>query len=838
MNGEVLTYGPDVDEDEAREEARKEVQRAVRQLSSAWKDMLASAYEVKQEKFGDDAAEALSFFNEDHSFIWESLGESINNDPRIKDAAPGFEMTYNVVAELVQIFGPYVYHRNPSRLVEPIKPLEFPVDAIVDPVLQYESESLSQQLEQAIIQAAGPLVQNAVNNGIPQDVAQQQAQQAVMQYPPIAALQQQLAEVNGELSKQMEYYGRMQASQRKSMAKKSAKSTMMQRILNYTPRELNLREHSRRVVDEAIIKGQGVWWTELKEFDDDDRVLVGSFYDSVDNLLIDPDVADFEDAMWVARKRSAPVWQLEQRFDLPPKSIRGTSVSNSRGRKKVAKAEGLWSSTVEQPDNYKPSNDVVVYYEIYSKMGIGSRLEGVPEEIRSKLEKFGDYCYVVICDGCDYPLNLSIDALYDKDPDDLFMDVQWPIPFHKDDSFPCTPLTFHWVPNSPWGMSHIKPGIGELKFLDFAMSHLARKIKSASVDIIGVLASAADDIKKQLETPDDGSGYKIVEIASHYGKSVAELFSVMQRPPFHGDIWNVIAAVADRLDRRLGLTELYRSGGVARSALDAKNKQESFAIRPQDMAKRVEEQSSILCRKEAMAIAWFMEGKDVAPIIGEEAAFLYDELIYKQDPIQIVREYDYQIEADSIRRPSKETEQENMAMLTQSTFNSMSQMALSTGNFEPINAFFRDLGKAYNMDTEKYNFTPPPPPPPSPEQMQLIQSQKEIAALNLQAQMQQARNLETQMRVAELQLVNKLRSSETDVVRREQLAQLDIEAGIREMEQKLADAALQRRIDMEEHEQEMKQDAEAFRVTLEANKEGGGDAKMMTNYRRDYRGYR
>lgn len=836
MNGEVLAYADrDRDEEQVRREAKQNVKNSVRQLTQAWRDMLSSAWDHKQDKFGDDAEEAMGFFNEDHSFIWEAMGERVG-DPKVKESNPGFEMTYNVVAELVQIFGPYIYHRNPNRIVDPIRPLEFPQEAIVDPTLAFEASVLNNKLQQIIEQASAPLMEQATANGVEPQMAQQAVMQAVMQYPEVQALQQQIAEINGQLIKQQEMFGRLKASQAKGMARKTAKSLIMQRVLNYTPRELNLREHSRKVVDEAIIKGEGVWWTEIKEFDDDDRILVGSFYDSINNLLIDPDVADFDDAMWIARKKCAPTWMLEQKWGRKPGSIKGTTVSNSK-KKRVYEDQGVWSQPQEQPTGYKATNDITVYYEIYSKMGIGTRLEGVPEEIRDKLEQFGDFCYLVICEGCDEPLNLTVDSMYEKDPEELFMDVQWPIPFHKDNTWPCTPLVFHWVPNSAWGMSHIKPGIGELKFLDFAMSHLARKIKSASVDIIGVLASAADDIRKQLEDPDDGSGYKIVEIASHYGKSVADLFSVMQRPPFHGDIWNVVAAVAERLDRRLGLTEMNRSGGTARSALDSKNRQESFAIRPQDMAKRVEEQASLLSRKEALAVAWFMQGKDVAPIVGEEAAFLYDELIYNQDPISIVREYDFQVEADSIRRPSKETDQENMTMVTQSVFPTLVTYSMQTNDYEPVNEFLSDLKEAYNLK-RTYVLRGAQAQPVSPEQQQIMEMQRQMAELNLQAQLQQAKNIEAQMRLAEAQIVAKLQGTDLDLGRKQALAQIDIDSAIRAMEQRVADSMLERKLDAAEHAQEMEQDRQAFEVTLKANQKGGGDAKMMTNYRRDYRGYR
>jgi hypothetical protein len=74
-----------------------------------------------------------------------------------------------------------------------------------------------------------------------------------------------------------------QAEVRKSVA------LLMEKYLNYTPNELDLKTHSRRVVDEAIIKGMGLWWTELVTLPGSQQGIVGSFADSVDNFTMDPD---------------------------------------------------------------------------------------------------------------------------------------------------------------------------------------------------------------------------------------------------------------------------------------------------------------------------------------------------------------------------------------------------------------------------------------------------------------------------------------------------------------------------------------------------------------------
>lgn len=847
---EVLEYAPSPhDEEVSRSEAESAVRDSARQLCQAWKDLIEDAWEDKMERFGNDAIEALQFFGTDHSFVWDDMAKAMSSGTKkvaASDVMPGFSMTYNVVAELVQIFGPYIYHRNPDRQVKPTKPLEFPRECIVDPMLEYEINALAKKLDAAIMQAAGPLVQQAIQAGVEEIQAQQQAYQAVASAPQFVQQQQTLAQRQGEWQEQVEQYERLVASQSKSVAKKNAKALIMQRLLNYTPGELDLRMHSRRVVDEAIIKGEGVWWTELKEFDDDERVLVGSFYDTVDNFMVDPDVANYEDAQWIGRRRSYPLWKAQELYPDAKFKVSKTMTGRQRtGRTGRSADDGAWAMPNERSEDSTDTNAIVVIWELYSKMGIGGRLKGLPKEVADKVDRFGDFCFVAISESCDYILNLTPKAMFSKDADELFLDVQWPIPFHKDGEYPCTPLVFHWMPNSPYGMSHIKPGIGELKFLDFIMAHLARKVRSASEDIIGVMDAAADDVEKAFTEAGmvDSNGYRIVRIKSHYGKSVSDLFSVMQKPNFNADIWNVVGQVAARLDRRLGLNDrVFGMGGTeSRSAADSKNRQAAFSIRPEDMANIVEETAAKLARKEALAIAWYMEPKDVAPIIGEEAAFLYDELIYKQDPVHVVREYDYTIVANSIRRPSRETDQENLMLLAQQALPGMFTYSLQTNQYGPLNWYFKELGKNYpGMDTSGCVFTPaqpPQPPQPTPEELAAMKLKREAAEAELAAAVQRAKNLAAEMQLEELRIVTKAKISSIDVGRKTDLAQIEYQKGIAALEQKILDAALQRKIDAEEHEQEMLQDQEAFEVTKKANEEGGGDARMMRNYRRDYRGY-
>jgi hypothetical protein len=797
--------------------SRAQVQETIRQWTQGWRDKIDVAWKYKEDKFGRDAREAFSFFGSDHSFLFNP------NDPRclkIGGAAasnPGFEMTYNIVAELVQLFGPAIYHRNPNRQCKPVLPLELRRDAYVDPALEYECNKLKQMAMEFVQRGAAQHSASLVAQGMPESQASQAAAAALQQSPEFKALSEQVTQLEGQIFAQQSRYEQALVSQQSKLTGAYTKSDILERLLNYGPEKCDLRTNSRRVVDETLIKGQGVWWTNLKVTPDGKQTVVGSFYKSIDHFLVDPDCEVEEDAMWVGERCVEPVWKFEQDRHFPPGSCKGNLCSQSAER-------GTGIGDAWNPTEYGgkaargQTCDLIVYWKIYSKMGAGSRLRDMAPEAREVFERFGPYVYLEITPaGClDHPANLTADDIFDKPAEDVAANLAWPTPFWQMDAWPCTTLSFHWVSGSPYGMSHIKPGIGELKFLDWAMSQVARKMEHACDDLIGVIDSAGEDIKKQL-TVASKSGYKFLQIPAHFGKSVGEIVSMMQLPPFNGDIWNVIAAVAARLDKRLGLTEL--AYGLAstqsRSALDSQFKQQQYSIRPDDMASQVEEAAAKLAAKEAYAAAYHLTPGDVRPVLGDAATELFAQFI-SPDPIAVIREFDYTIEANSVRRPNKERDIENANLMTQIALPVITQYSMSTANYEPLNWFFKTVvGETYDVDVTGLRFTPPPPPPqpqPTPEQLEAMRLQSQTAQAKLLAELQQSQNLQLQLQVKAIEL--RAQGAEADLKLAEQAQKLAHEAQAHQ--QKLAQAAERHDLEMiqdrEEHVQEMTQDREEMAV--------------------------
>jgi len=333
------------------------------------------------------------------------------------------------------------------------------------------------------------------------------------------------------------------------------------------------------------------------------------------------------------------------------------------------------------------------------------------------------FCYIVVCEGVDHPLNISPEMLQDEVdesgvPPRLFEAAQWPVPFWADNSWPCTPLQWFTKPGYSYPISLIKPGIGELRFINFAVSFMATKIATSSNTLIGVNKAADENIKAKILDSDE-SGFKIVEISEAIGRNVNEIISVFNLPGVPAELWQIVSAVTELFDRRVGLTELVygMSRNQFRSAAEASVKAEQISVRPDDMANQLETAMSELARKEAFMARWLVQPQDVAPLLGPMAAQAWQMHVQAMNPEEVLREFDFRVEAGSARKPNKGTKVEQINQALQ-VLMPVAQGMLQSGNPQLMNSLLEDWGRAMDIDVSRYVIPPPPPPPPPPpEQM-------------------------------------------------------------------------------------------------------------------------
>lgn len=643
----------------------------LRPITKQWLEKIRLA-EKHKKPFSDDAQEAMAFFASDPDAMWgpkyfKSYSRGIE--------PPEFKMQINRVWEAVRLFTAVIHHRNPTRTVTP---KQYPV--IAPQMLGIFPQPPTPQM--------GP-------DGQP--VMGPDGQPVMMPDPG------------------MQMYNQMLQQQGLMLERRKLISKLLEEYLNYTPNELNLKQHSRKVVEEAFIKGCSVWWHELYQPPGSETKLAGSFFDSIDNLVWDPDADEYEDILWCARKRTHPVDYVASKFGLQRDDLKGHAESYQ------SRADQNERGYEHRKKNGK-TNDLITYWEIYSKTGFGDRLKDGDKELRGKFDALGPNCYIVVAEGVDFPLNAPPAMLQEEVdesgiPQSLFMAAQWPIPFWAEpNGWPFTLLAWHGKPGYSWPLSLIRPAIGELRFINWAMSFLATRIATSSQTLVGVAKAADPDIKSKILEKAEG-GFKIVEISEAIGRSVNDVISVFQMPGITQDMYQIIAEVTALFDRRVGLTELIYGMTRAsfRSAAEATVKAEQISVRPDDYANQLEDALSEVARKEGLMARWLISPQDVAPLLGDMAANAWQMHVLNESPDNIVREYSYRVEAGSARKPNIATKVENLNNAMQIIM-PVAQGLLQAGRPELFNAMLEDWGSTMNFDVSRYQVPPPPPPPPQQQQ--------------------------------------------------------------------------------------------------------------------------
>lgn len=630
-----------------------------RPLAKGWCGKIKLAWDHKKRVFQDDADEAMRFFNGPYDWMYDVRTGSMRSGAFMLsgDAAdlpkPSFMMTVNKVAELVQLFGPALYHRNPVRKVTPRKPWSPPIELFGDP-----------------------------NDPAVQAYYQQQAMQ-------------------------VQTLGHADAS----------RAALYEQYLNYTPAALNLKDEARKAIDEAIIKGAGVLWTETYKPRGGQTTLAGSFFDTIDNLVIDPDAETLGEAKWIARRCTHPYWEVEREYGLPPDSLRGRATLESTN----AAGEQSADEAADYNRRRGMSNDLLVYWKVWSKMGVGGRLSGAHEGLRERAELLGDYVYLVVADGVGYPLNLPPDISEAFLSDDPAMAEQavpmaqeamsWPTPFWADDAWPFTMLSFHWVPRQVWPMSHVKPGMGELKAINWIYSLMVSKLRVSHRDFIAIAKSTSESLKSSIK---DGPDYTIIEIEALH-ESIDKVVKFLQHPEFNPAIFQVVEQIAENFNKRTGLTELIygMTGTQMRSAAESTSKENFATIRPDDMANKVEDGMSAAARLEAFLARWHLTAEDVAPVLGPVGAQWWQMLVLDESPAAILHGLEFRVEAGSAKKPNKARDAANMQQAMTTLFPPLLQLATMAGISAPVNALLLAWAKSIDLDAEKFLLPTMPPPAPA-----------------------------------------------------------------------------------------------------------------------------
>ena len=519
-------------------------------------------------------------------------------------------------------------------------------------------------------------------------------------------------------------------------------SHLMQDWLNYTAREQTgggLVRHSELGVLDALITGRGCLWPRPYLKPGSPKKLTGCFHTPPESLYTDPDFQSLNDCQWIALKHIDPHWSVERRFGLPANSLQNrASLESSWGYGESAGNQyaSMWRAAGQ-------TNDLIVWYEIWSKMGVGARLTGMHTGIRDTLEKtVGDFAYLAISADVPFPLNCSAEALRSGiQSADVKNRFSWPSPFWGDGRWPVQCLDFYpntdpKDPGSAWPVPPLAPAMGEIKFLNFIIPWLANRLWSSTRDFWCV---AGPHYEHYLEYLQKGSDLCVIPTPVMV-EDVSKAVQILQQPEVRSDIWRIVDIVTDLFRRRTGLVDYaygQNEGGTqSRTAEDAMSKREAVGVRPEFLRKKVVAWQSDCAAAEALVTRRFITGEDVSDRYGRIGSMVWNQHIMSTDVARVVREMEYTIAASSIRRPNRDRDITNFMQAMQYWLAVMQEYAGQTGTWEPINGLIAQWGELHDMDVSDLML---PPPQPDPEQQKMEQQQLQLEQQKLTTEIETAK---------------------------------------------------------------------------------------------------
>lgn len=718
-------------------------------LCQEWLRLLQQAAEVKEQLFGQYARESMKFFDGAHNFMWQheyaaNQGGFMSNEGYGATGLPVFKMSCNRVFEAVALIGPSLYHQNPNVLATPYTP------PYIDP------------------QELGLDPNDPVAMGQAQYVAQMQGL---------------------------------------DLQDDKVRAKLMQYLLNRFQQTTDKKTESRWAIDEAVIKGMGLLETSLYQPRYSKTRYPISTYLSVDDLLQDPDAKYRKDRQWIAIKRVHAVNLVEKRFGLPEGTLRGNLQSVQASNTTLGKIEG------GKCKRDSKSYDLMEYWEIYSKNGAGQRLKTMSgQSTKSKLNisHLGEYCYLAIAPDVPFPLNLPSNVL-DNDQK-AFFQAQWPVPYWTEcgsaNGWPVSELAFYNTPDHVWPISLIKPGIGELRFINWCMSYLADKVAASCTTYVAVLKSMSEEIKQQLLN--QSGPFKMLELPHIQGMtSIDQVVSFLASPDFSKDIWTMLSEVMEQFDKRVGLTELMYglSSKQLRSAQEANVKDKNTTIRPDKMAGDVEDWASAVALKEIECAVYSMDKDEFVPFLGEVGAGVFEEKVLAQPFERTVLQFDYRVEAGSARKPNKATKVEQLNELGQVITPVLMQFAMG-GQIGPWNAYVKAFCEAHDLAPDEFLLPEPPVEPNqgmSPEDEMAIEQEK----LGMQREAKEA-DMQMDQQAQEADMAMEQEKHQQEIANRQQMMQLKLW----EFQQKQQMAQEQMAMKSEQQQQDMQQRAQMHQMDL------------------------
>lgn len=743
-----------------------------RPIVTLWKGLLERARESKK-RFNAVSDQVMSFYSGGHGAMWSSdyMARFMGGAPAI--TAPRFKVTMNLAFEQVAVLGPLLFWEMADRKVTPHR---------------------SVQLDPTVLAGNNPEMQQYV-----EQLAQEQAMDD---------------------------------------ARNDMRAKLLEHILNYFQREQpagGLTAHSDLSIFEALTKGAGFLKTEHYQYPFSDRTLVGSFFVSVDDVLVDPDCTDplWQTANWVAIRHRTRASETERHFNLPTGSLRAYG---------VASTPSGTVKTNDKSDDEKVEKDLVEWYEIFSRAGFGNKLVGrhtqppiAPEfdaargfAIVDGKAVPDDFAYLCICPHCTYPLNMPSEMFEDEAATAEWIKEasNWPTEYWRDNKWPVEMLYFYpHSGKSPWPEPPLAPAIGELTCLNILMSSYVQQAYEGRQQVIAYKKGAIDDLQNLLTSERSPLALPVdPQFASgSMRQAVEDCIAFMKRPEINGDLIASIEFLIMQVQKRTGLMDMLygmNSGANPRSATEYQGKMDTINIRPEHMQKKVAAWQGRVAEKEVLCAYSHVDSDDIKEQLGPLGIQAWDMLIKSEPEETVLRGAQATVEASGIARPNKRKDMGDLQQLQQVLLPILQGHLAQTGDPNPLNGFLKAIGRAGEMEVDEF-LIPEMPPNESNQAMQDAELQKTQAeAEKLMAEAEKAKaeaegllsgdngqrdaeikaqQAEHQMSIKERQAQLQSESKQLEMAHKQEMHAQTMEQRRQEAQQKLAMQLMQNRQKMEQN---------------------------------------
>ncbi len=652
-------------------------------VNQVWLSRIRHAEKVKERVFGETAKKLWGFLTREYSELYCQMTDE-QDRPFPVDDGPMYKPRLNLCQEFVDVYAPLILAQSPTRVVSVDRP----------------------QFPEEVYRAAMPMM---MGEGGPQGGPQM---------VPYAMFDDQLR------------------------AGLQTGATLQNWWLNYTPREYKQMREARLALKEGLVKGRGVCWHSMMKTGS--LLLPVSFYDTVDNLLVDPDSSTMRDAGYVVRRRDLPTWLASRVLGIEEKKLIGLA--------KKQRDKGGKPIVTSDEDVEDDGIDRIQYYEVWSRIGIGHVLatdeDTTLAPLKESLDAHGEHVWLAICEGASEPLNLDPDLLL-KSESEIKAAIEWPIQtFGKiADPWPCSILDFKPNSDNAWASSPMAPGLPMQVFQDHLYGYIMSRVRNACRTILLLANECPEEL---ITTLRGGKDLGIVRIPrEQLGKLAGEMYEILEIPPLKREVWELLDVNAYYFQKAVGLDPALSGSRQteSRSAAESKIRQGAVSGRARDMGNQVDTWMGSMAQKEGILTRLQVGPQHIHKFLGEpfqpEAGIIgpltnvWANLVNVPDgdPYAAAEDFAYNIVSGSGREKNKESQREDIMTLAQTVLPVVMQTAGKMaeagmpGAFEKYNEFIRKLSESLDTDLGTFRMDSPvmpAMPPAGPEAQGQGQPQPQV----------------------------------------------------------------------------------------------------------------